>query len=286
MKVRRWLVRLTSAVAFTSLLHVGCARGQEDHVYSFAAIEGNSIAWSCEGSGGPTVVLIAGSGASAHESFGNIYHNYRGGGRICMYDRAGIGKSTFARPENRRLAQLASELHELATREKWGPSIFVAHSFGGFIARAFAAQYSSDVLGILFMDAVHEDWLPRLKSEMAPADWAIMEGSVSWNLSTFHEDYYEAQEAVRTLAIRDALPVTVISRGLPHTTVRVAGMSYRGVDIFNAEHDALQSKLVALSSATEHRVARYSSHMVDDTDPWLVIEEIGKLVQRTAGGLR
>jgi pimeloyl-ACP methyl ester carboxylesterase len=274
-----------AVVAFCSLLVAFCsqdASSQEEHVYDFQEIDGNRIAWSCEGSGEPTIALIAGAGLSAHESFGRIYHSYRGSGRICMYDRAGIGKSTFARPENRRLAQLATELRELSVRERWGRLILVAHSFGGFLARAYAAQYPDEVLGILFLDAVHEDWLPRLKSEMVASDWAIMESTVSWNLSTFHEDYYEAQEAVRTLALRDALPITVVSRGLPHTTARVAGMSYDGVDVFNAEHDALQAKLLALSSDTEHRVARYSSHIVNDTDPWLVIEEISKLVNRTS----
>jgi hypothetical protein len=43
MSMWRWLVRLTSAGAFASLLHAGCAGGQEEHVYSFETIEGNSI---------------------------------------------------------------------------------------------------------------------------------------------------------------------------------------------------------------------------------------------------
>ena len=273
--------------AFVSLLSFGWlwpASGQEAHAYSFETIGGNSIAWSCEGSGEPTIVLIAGSGLSAHDSFGRIYHNFRGRGRgrICMYDRAGIGESSFAAPATRRLVDLANELHELAVRAEWGNLVLVAHSFGGFIARAYAAKYPDDVRGLLFLDAEHEDWLPRLKAEMTQGDWAIMESTVSWNLSTFHEDFYEAQEAVRTLAIRSTLPITVISRGLPHTTIRVAGMSYGGVDLFNAEHDALQAKLAALSVDTERRVARYSSHNVNDTDPWLVIEEISKLVERTS----
>jgi pimeloyl-ACP methyl ester carboxylesterase len=274
------------AVVAGSMLSIGWVRGaaaQDEHVYSFEEIEGNRIAWSCEGSGEPTIALIAGSGLTAHESFGRIYHNYKSAGRICMYDRAGVGKSTFAHPDSRKLAQLAGELHELAAREKWGRLVLVAHSFGGLVARAYINQYPDDVLGILFLDSQHEDWLPRLKSEMSMADWAILEGVISWTLRTLHEDIYEAQDAVRTLAFPSALPVTVVSRGLPHTTVRVAGMSYDGVDLFNAEHDALQAKLLTLSSNTEHRVARYSSHMVNDTDPLLVIEEIGKLVERASG---
>ena len=278
-----YLLRSGAAVALILLISLPQpVRGQEAHVYNFADIEGNRIAWSCEGTGNPTIALVEGSGLTAHDSFGRTYHKYHGPGRICMYDRAGIGKSTFPHPRNRTLAELANELHELGASQKWGSLIIVAHSFGGFVARAYAAQYPDETLGILFLDTIHEDWLPRLKAEMTPADWAIMDSTVSWTLRTFHEDVYEAQEAVRGFAIRDDLPVTVISRGLPHTTVRVAGMSYEGVDLFNAEHDALQAKLIALSSNTEHRVARYSSHLVDDTDPLLVIEEIEKLVKRSS----
>jgi pimeloyl-ACP methyl ester carboxylesterase len=256
------------------------AGGQEDHTYDFREIQGNRIAWSCEGTGRPTIVLVAGSGSTAHESFGRAYHNYGGPGRICMYDRAGIGESVFDQPKARNLAELVNELHLLNIEEQWRPVVLVAHSFGGFIARAYAAQHASDVLGILFLDVVHEDWLPRLKADMSANDWAIMDKTVSWTLTTLHEDYYEAQEAVRKLTLASDLPITVVSRGLPHTTIRVAGMSYDGVDFFNAEHNALPAKLIALSSDAEHRVARYSSHMIDDTDPWLVIEEIGKLVER------
>lgn len=275
-----------AASAIIELSWPQSAAGQETHVYNFEEIKGNRIAWSCEGTGEPVIVLISGSGVSAHETFGRIYHNYRGPGRVCMYDRAGIGESSIATAGTRNLSELTNELHELILAQGWGPLVLVPHSFGGFIARSYASKYTDKVSGVLFLDSVHEDWLPRLRSEMNQADWTIMEGSVSYNLSTFREDYYEAQEAVRGLALRDALPITVVSRGLPHTTVRVAGMSYDGVDVFNAEHNALQARLVSLSTNAEHRTARYSSHMVDETDPWLVIEEIGKLVERVSSGSR
>jgi len=276
MTIRRAVSVFSILVTYWS----GSAESQETHVYSFEEIEGNRIAWSCEGTGEPVIVLIGGSGLSAHDSFGRIYHNYRGPGRICMYDRAGIGASTNTATRTRNLAELTNELRELIIRQGWGPLVLVPHSFGGFIARSYAARYVDGVSGILFLDTAHEDWLPRLKSEMNQADWKIMEGSVSYNLSTFHEDYFEAQEAVRSLTLKQDLPITVVSRGLPLTSVRAAGMSYDGVDAFNAEHNALQARLVSLSTNVEHRTAHYSSHNVNETDPWLVIEEIEKLVER------
>jgi hypothetical protein len=43
--------------------------GQDAHEFQHVTIEGNQIAWSCEGQGEPTVVLVAGMGLDAHASF-------------------------------------------------------------------------------------------------------------------------------------------------------------------------------------------------------------------------
>ena len=160
------------------------------------------------------------------------------------------------------------------------PCLLVAHSFGGFIARAVASDYPDEVLGILFLDAEHEDWMPRLQAEMNPDDWSIMESILDWNTRTFHEDFIEAQEAVRNTTLPEDLPITVISRGIPHVQIRLEGMSYRGIDLFDGEHNVLQARLAHLSWNSEHRIAHYSSHMINDFDPWLVIDEIQLLVAR------
>ena len=57
-------------------------------------------------------------------------------------------------------------------------------------------------------------------------------------------------------------------------------MSYRGVDLFDNEHNVLQTQLARLSSNSEHRIARYSSHMIGEFDPWLVLDEIEQLLAR------
>lgn len=256
------------------------AAAQDEHEFQFSRVGGNDIAWSCQGTGEPTIALVAGGGLSAHDSFGRIYHSYDGPGRICMYDRAGIGKSTFEEPRTRTLDELVEEFHELSTRERWGSSLIVAHSFGGFIGRAYAAKYSDDVVGVLLLDVAHEDWMPRLEAEMSAPDWAIMKSVLDWNTRTFHEDYLQAQEAVRGTLLRADLPITVLARGVPHTQIRVARMSYAGVDLYENEHRALQPTLANLSTNAEYRIAQYSSHMFDQYDPWLVIDEIKALLTR------
>jgi pimeloyl-ACP methyl ester carboxylesterase len=253
---------------------------QQEHEWQFSEVTGNKIAWSCMGEGYPTMVLVAGGGLSAHDSFGRIYHNYDGPGRLCMYDRAGLGESEFVDPRTRTLDQLVDELHQVSELNAWGEFVLVAHSFGGFIARAYAHTYPAEVRGILFLDVAQEDWIPRLRQKMNPDDWAIMERIIGWNERTFHEDYLEAQEAVRATKLRENLPITVLSRGIPHTRIRIERMSYEGIDIFENEHNALQAKVAALSSNSQHRIARYSSHIFNDFDPWVVIDEIKALVKR------
>lgn len=272
-------VAFIAAVALCQSV-LGPAVAQEEHEWQFTPVAGNDIAWSCRGDGQPTMILIAGGGLSAHDSFGRVYHNYSGPGRVCMYDRAGLGKSTFPNPKTRALDQLVEELRAVTVANSWSDAVLVAHSFGGFIARAYAHTYPTEVRGILFLDVAQEDWLPRLKEKMSASDWAIMERILAWTERTFHEDYWEAQEAVRATRLRQDLPITVLSRGIPHTRIRVERMSYEAIDIHENEHNALQGKIAALSSNSEHRVARYSSHVFNDFDPWIVIEEMKLLAER------
>jgi pimeloyl-ACP methyl ester carboxylesterase len=248
--------------------------------WQFSDVAGNRIAWSCTGQGQPTIILIAGLGLTARDSFGRIYQNYHGPGRLCMYDRAGMGDSKFNNPKTRTLDQLVGELHELSHANDWGSAVLVPHSFGGFLARAYAQKYPAEVRGILFLDVAQEDYVPRLKAEMSSKDWAIMDSLLAWNIRTFHEDYVQAQEAVRTAKLKSDLPITVLSRGVPYTSVRAAGVSDEGMDLYEYEHRALQAKIAALSKNSQHRVARYSSHVFNDSDPGLVIDEIKQLVAR------
>lgn len=253
---------------------------QDEHVFTFTPVNGNKIAWSCQGSGTPTIALIAGGGLDAHASYSRTYHNYDGPGKICMYDRAGMGQSTFEQPYTRSLQELADELFQLSTTENWGDLVLVAHSFGGFIARQLASDHPDSVLGILMLDVEQEDWIPTLQATMNKDDWAIMESILDWNTRTFHEDFIQSQEAVGKTRLKEGLPITIVARGIPHTTLRSAKVSYDGVRKYNAEHDNGQIKLQGLSSNSRFVIAEMSSHMIDDYDPWLVIEEIKLLIHR------
>ena len=77
------------------------------------------------------------------------------------YDRAGLGWSS-ARNCTPTPEHLARELRALLTAcEIPGPYLLVAHSFGGLVARRFAAEYPGDVLGLVLVDPMRpRDWPP------------------------------------------------------------------------------------------------------------------------------
>lgn len=276
----KWAILLAAGLFCLAPLPLLAQTGSAPPDWKFTEIAGNRIAWACKGSGGPTIIFIAGLGLSAQDSFGRIYQGYDGPGRLCLYDRAGMGESKFTNPETRTLDQLVEELHELDRANGWGAAMLVPHSFGGFIARAYAQKYPSDVLGILFLDVAQEDYVPRLKAEMSSKDWSIMDSLLAWNVRTFHEDYVQAQEAVRGTALRPGLPITVLTRGLPYTVLKAAGISDPGMALSEKEHRALQEKIAALSQNSQHRVATHSAHIFNDSDPGMVIDEIKRLVTR------
>jgi pimeloyl-ACP methyl ester carboxylesterase len=246
-----------------------------------ARVGGNDLAWECRGSGSKTIVLVEGMGLDAHATFKNTFRNFSAPGyQICLYDRAGVGHSTpqvAARP----LKALSEELYGLIKARGWHDVVLVAHSFGGLVARGFAQDHPNDVKGIVFVDCVHESWYDGLHRALSPAGWGTMEMIMRWEKETHsHEDFVEAVQTMSGRSARLDVPITVLSRGIPSTNIRQAKMDYEDVDAFNSSWDVAQSQLVKLSSDTRHVRMHYASHLYDEQDPWIVIEEIGLLLKR------
>ncbi|MGC1620861.1 MAG: alpha/beta hydrolase [Candidatus Acidiferrum sp.] len=126
----------------------------------------------CRGQGGPTVILDSGLGVPAI-GWNTVQSETAKFTRVCSYDRAGYGWSS-ASSAPRTSMQIVKELHALLedAHEK-GPYILVGHSFGGFNVRVFNGQYPAEVVGMVLVDASHEDQVSR----MSPAIQAYMKKS-------------------------------------------------------------------------------------------------------------
>jgi pimeloyl-ACP methyl ester carboxylesterase len=118
--------------------------------------------------GAPTVILEAGLAAD-HSVWDQVQPAAAQFARVCSYDRAGLGRSA-AGTTPRDAATVSADLGALLNAAGVvGPYILVGHSFGGLFARRFAADNGEAVVGLVFVDAVHEAWWSRALAALPPA---------------------------------------------------------------------------------------------------------------------
>ncbi len=87
-----------------------------------------------------------------HETWDAVAPPVRKLTRTCTYDRANLGKSDAA-PTPRTSAEVVADLHSLLKAAGVRPPyLLVGHSFGGLDVRLFAAQYPSEVSGVVLVD--------------------------------------------------------------------------------------------------------------------------------------
>jgi pimeloyl-ACP methyl ester carboxylesterase len=79
---------------------------------------------------------------------------------VVTYDRAGFGWSEKA-PHPRRVDWFVTELRRaLGAAGIEPPYVLVGHSYGGWVARLFAATHPDDVAGLVLVDAPHpREWM-------------------------------------------------------------------------------------------------------------------------------
>jgi pimeloyl-ACP methyl ester carboxylesterase len=119
-------------------------------------IGGRSLNIYCSGEGGPAVILDTGGSAPG---YGNLLAQRQIAQftQACWFDRAGLGWSDPS-PVEQTSAAVADDLHALLHAAGVPPPyVLVGSSFSGFNVRAFAGKYSSEVAGVVLVDAAHED---------------------------------------------------------------------------------------------------------------------------------
>ena len=115
------------------------------------SVDGHRLNIRCVGSGNPTVVLEPGLGESASAIARWIAPEVARTTRVCVYDRAGHGRSDVA-PD----ADAARDLHVLLERANVpGPYVLAGHSLGGMFVLSYAHRYPSQVGGVVLLDSMH-----------------------------------------------------------------------------------------------------------------------------------
>lgn len=177
----RVMARTSTAALIGALVFVGGVNAPAQSLARSAApappgrlidIGGYRLHLYCVGQGSPTVVLLHGFGDYSFD-WSLVQSAVARTTRVCAYDRAGQAWSDPG-PAPRGLQRISDELHTLLVcAGETGPFVLVGHSWGGLIPRVYVRQHRSDVAGVVFVDASHEDmwmWLngvtlqPRLAS--------------------------------------------------------------------------------------------------------------------------
>ena len=256
----------------------------------------------CRGEGTPTVVLDAGM-SDAWVTWSKVQPALAKTTRVCSFDRAGIGFSEPG-PSPRTSSQIVKELHTLLGKAGVGPPyVLVGHSFGGYNVRLFASRHPTEVVGIVLVDASHEDQWRRYPAEvrgevarmlgrsqqmaekaergerMAPIVPNLPPALASrpcWYRTLFEElrsvemSADELRAADRSLHV----PLVVISAGRS----RPMGRTRRQREEMSRAWEEMQTEMVALSPYGKRIIARNSSHYVQRDEPEVVVAAIEEVL--------
>jgi pimeloyl-ACP methyl ester carboxylesterase len=251
----------------------------------------------CRGAGSPTVVLEAGYGndADTWDAVGlpadseqtAVLPGVAAFTRVCAYDRPGTildlehHSRSDSMPMPRDAVAMVADLHALLTSAAIpGPYVLAGHSFGGLIIRLHAATYPDDVVGMVLIDAAHEDYYADVAAVLASAQLAAATPTPEGLADD--PDFEQIDIDASATAMREAaaasplrpMPLVVITHGLPWDWP--AGYP---VTALEGIWGPLQEKLAALAPNGQLVVAERSGHFIPGDQPELIVAAIRQVVE-------
>lgn len=168
---------------------------------------------------GKTVILLEAGGGAAMSDWEPVFQPMAKQATVIRYSRAGNGNSTAIKRHftSRDYAGYASEL--LIKLNITSPVILVAHSYGGSIARDFAATYPTQVKALLLLDPSSEhdvDIMRAINLEQGNREIAqIKLDDMANGMSNQYLDFWSKRPLPDYPHIKD-MPVTVIASVKTH----------------------------------------------------------------------
>jgi pimeloyl-ACP methyl ester carboxylesterase len=141
-------------------------------------MDGYRLHINCQGEGSPTVVIEA-AGGDFSLSWDQVRQEVATFTRVCTYGRAGLGWSERS-PKSHTASNVVEELHSLLTNAGIeGPYVLVGHSIGGLYVRLYAHEYPAEVVGMVLVDASHEEQNLRFPEAYRQANDEFLQQVVS-----------------------------------------------------------------------------------------------------------
>jgi pimeloyl-ACP methyl ester carboxylesterase len=262
---------------------------------------GRHLYLECRGQGSPTVVLEAGYRSPATVWSDDLLQpemprmmvlaGVAAVTRVCLYERPGAGtvlddvlvpSRSDPVPQPRMVSDMVADLHALLQAASVpGPYVLVGHSLGGALVRLYAAAYPDEVVGMVLVDAGHEDLFAEEQALLTPGQWATVEQSYQTPLEGYPE--YERVDIGTALAqLRRARADTPL-HPMPLAVLSSNHTFGSPPDLPVAELERMwrrqQDDLVTLVPNARHTIAGQSGHFIQLDQPALVTEAIRQVVE-------
>ena len=240
-------------------------------------IGGYALYVNIAGEGSPTVIFEAGGG-NASFIWGRVQPEISKITRTFSYDRAGLGRSDKRNLPNTCLTQV-QELHTLLKKaEVKEPYIYVANSYGAFLAELFTSMYPKEVAGVVFVDGTDEKFGEYLSNNLSPEQLDIFKkmaaSSPDGNFEEMLISAQQVKEARKQNALRNK-PVIVLTADIQISAKQFANTP---MSIAISQWMNWQQDLVALSDKSEQSIIKGSGHLIHYDKPEAVINAIKKMI--------
>jgi pimeloyl-ACP methyl ester carboxylesterase len=231
-----------------------------------ALIDGRHLYGFLSGEGEPTVILDAGLGGTS-EDWVNIQPAVASFTQVFCYDRAGMGKSEKA-PIPRTCKDIVHDLkYLLSAANVHPPYILVAHSWSGINARWYANKYPDEFVGMVLIDAVHEDKYAHFEK--------LLPEERSKRMWEFVRDPSKNDENIDRMASIAQVQNTVRVFDFPLIVLTRATDN----DEMNIIETSLQTAFLKLSSVSRQYFSKFDDHYIQNSEPQLVIDSIRQVVE-------
>ncbi|RAJ08726.1 pimeloyl-ACP methyl ester carboxylesterase [Chitinophaga skermanii] len=309
-------VLLLVSVTYEQIVRWQLERKLEDQQLTYADVNSHQVHYVKKGEGPFTIVFESGLGGD-HTIWKEIQDRLSKQATTLSYDRSGLFLSEASNlpVDNQTISDELFLLLEKTNCPK--PYIVVTHSMGGIYLRPFITEHKEDICGVVFVDCSHPQQFKRSTEKMLRAVQAPSPAMVKLLVATgiyrimfsfmpfspeipmshpFHaqqktyfyksiDKTFEESEAVNA-NFADAeqytsfndLPLTVIMGTSP---TRYAGLGDTSVQAeFSNLWEVLQTDLLQLSRNSKLVKASNSGHMVQISEPGLIVSAVEEIVKR------
>lgn len=228
-------------------------------------VGGHTLFLLSYGQNKPSVILESGIGDGGTKSgWDVVQREVNGFAQVCLYDRAGLGKSDKG-PDPRNTVQIANELHALLESAKiLPPYILVGHSLGGLHIQTYAKLYPEDIAGMVFVDPTPKELIDTLKAEARQN--LILAGVPQGVLDETGQGLNESIPIFKSLPTLPDVPVVVITSSYTGE----GGVSLSQWEELKGYHQNMSDEV----SDGTHIIATKSGHNIQMDEPDLVIDAI------------